>query len=198
MKAGYGMMRTVLIFCVWAVIVPGYLPASWAVQSEHYQQHSFVVNSAGNTCSSSGKLVMNSVGETQVGQSFGSSFSIQSGYFNDYFLPAATPTVTCTPIRTFGDAIMSEHYVFAAPNPIRGVIAHLYYDVSEPAEVTLKIFTTSNNLVISQHWDNVPAGTNRWDWNAANMANGVYLLWIRARGADGKAATIIKKIALVK
>ena len=147
-----------------------------AAQSEHYQQGISVVNSAGNTYSGSGKQALDSMGEPLIGQSFGSHYSVQSGFFNEYFLPPPTPTITCTPIRTFGNDIMSEHFVFAAPNPIRGTTGHIFFDLSDHAEVTLKIYSTSNNLVISQHWDNLPAGTNTWNWNTSGIANGVYLL----------------------
>jgi hypothetical protein len=170
----------------------------FAAKSEHFAINQNVVNSSGTTRTGSGKLLLDSLGETQTNQSFGNQFSIQAGFFNDYFLPAPTATVTVTPIRTFGDQIMSEHFVFAAPNPIRGTTGHLFFDISETAEITLKIFTVTNQLVISQHWESLQPGTNHWDWNTANLANGVYLLWIRARGMDGKTTTIVKKAALIK
>jgi hypothetical protein len=169
-----------------------------ASQSEHFGINQSIVNSSGNTRTGSGKTLLDSLGEAQTGQSYGKQLSAQAGFFNDYFLPAPTPTVTCTPIRTFGGQIMSEHYVFAAPNPIRGTVGRLFFDIAESAEVTLKIFTVSNQLVLSQHWDSLLPGTNHWDWPCANMANGVYLLWIRAKGTDGKTTTITKKIALIR
>jgi len=185
----------------WWLVVLGLLFTVQPVQaakSGRFAINQYVINSSGTTRTGSGKLLRDSLGEAQIDQSYGKQFSIQAGFFNEYFLPAPTATVTVTPIRTFGDQIMSEHYIYAAPNPIRGVVGHLYFDIAEPAEVTLKIFTVSNQLVISQHWDGLPPGTNHWDWNAANMANGVYLLWLRAKGADGKTTTVVKKIALIK
>lgn len=185
------------LIAFWLVLVqcPFTLEAS---QSANYQLNQTVIGSIGDTRSGSSKLLRDSGGEPNVGQSFGKTYSIQAGFFNDYFLPPPTPTITSTPIRTFGGELMSADFVYAAPNPIRGSYGSIYFDLSGPAEVQLKIFTINGDLVISQHWFNLKAGTNNWVWNTANMANGVYLLWIKATSADGKSTTITKKIALIK
>jgi hypothetical protein len=52
-------------------------------------------------------------------------------------------------------------------------------------------------LVISQRWDGLPAGQNRWTWNTSNISNGVYFLMIKASNSN-KTTTIKKKIALVR
>jgi hypothetical protein len=169
-----------------------------AMQSANYQLDQMVINSAGDTRSAAGKNLFDSMGEGVVGQYRGQNYWVMAGYFNEFTLPAPTPTITCTPIRTFGGDVISQDFVYAAPNPIRGAQGNLFFDLAQSAEVTLRIYTTSSNLVISQHWDSLPAGTNHWVWNTANMANGVYLLWIKARGMDGKTTTLTKKLALVK
>lgn len=169
-----------------------------AASSENYLIDQSVINSAGNTYTGAAMKAYDSVGEAMCGQIYGETYSIQTGFFNGYFLAPATPTVTPTVIRTFGNELMDAQYVFAAPNPIRGVKATIYFDLAQSAEVWVKVFTTNNQLVISQHWDTLSAGTNQWIWNAANIANGIYIVWIKAKSPDGKTTVIKKKIALIK
>ncbi len=81
---------------------------------------------------------------------------------------------------------------------MRGSVGHIYYHLAEPADVELKIFTSvTHRLVISKSWTNVPAGKNHWDWNFSNMANGVYLLLIKASN-EHKSTKVIKNIAIIK
>ncbi len=169
-----------------------------AMQSENYLQRECVVDSAGNSYAGAGSRLYDCVGEALSGQSWGRNYSVQAGFFNDYYLPPPTPTITCTPIRSFGGEILSPEYVFAAPNPILGKQGYIHFDLAVPAEVWLHIYTPTNRLVISRHWDSLPAGTNQWVWETANLANGVYLLLIRGRGPDGKETRVVKKLALIK
>lgn len=173
--------------------------AAAAPRSEHYQLNKYVINSAGTTCTAAGRQAMDTVGEAATGPQRGKSFALQAGFFNEYFLSLAIPTPTITPtvIRTFNGEVIHEQYIFAAPNPMRGNVGHIFFDLAEPAQVTVKIFTTNSRLVISKDWDNLPAGTNRWDWEMGNMANGVYLLRITARGGDGRETKVTKKIVII-
>ncbi len=171
--------------------------AQAGAQSEHYKLHSYVVNSAGTTHTAAGRQVFDTVGEAATGPQQGSGYAMQAGFFSDFYMPPPTPTITCTPIRTFGGEILSEGFVFAAPNPMRGNIGHIYFDLAMPAEVTMKIYTTTSNFVISKNWDNLPAGTNKWDWEMGNMSNGVYFLLITARSLNGKESRVTKKIAII-
>jgi hypothetical protein len=192
-------MRMFARVCVSVIILPLLTaPLEAGQSSASYHLDQFILGSVGNTQSGTGKIVHNNGGEALVGQSWSRNMSIQAGYFNDYFLPAPTPTVTCTPIRTFGDELLDFNYVYAAPNPIRGNQANIVYHLAKSAEVEIKIFTTTSKLVISKHWDSVPAGENHWYWNTTGIANGVYFLFINARGSDGKATTIKKKIAFIR
>lgn len=173
-------------------------PLHAAQSSASYGLSQFVLESVGDTQTGAGKQIFNSGGEALMGQSWSRTMSVQAGYFNEYFMPPPTPTVTCTPIRTFGSELLSLDYVYAAPNPIRGNRANIVYHLAESADVEIKIFTVGNDLVISKHWDNAPAGENHWYWNTTGIANGVYLLWIKAEGRNGKNTKVIKKIALIR
>ena len=172
-------------------------------QAEHVVQP-VVVNASGTTISGAGKNIINSVGESVIGQTWGEGFSIQTGFFNEYFIlpptPTVTPTitVTSTPIRTFNGEIISKKWVYAAPNPIRGSIAHIYFHLARAADIEIKVYTTSSQLVISKRWDMKPAGKNYWRWHMSNLANGVYIMRVKAKGADGRTTIVKKKIVLVK
>lgn len=186
------------IFGVLLLVVVVNTPLYAAQSSASYGLSQFVLESVGNTQAGAGRQIFNSGGEPLVGQSWSRTMSIQAGYFNEYFMPPPTPTVTCTPIRTFGNELLSLEYVYAAPNPIRGNRANIVYHLAQSAEVELKIFTINNDLVISKHWDSMPAGENHWYWNTTGIANGVYLLWIKAKGYDGKITKVTKKIAFIR
>ncbi len=173
-------------------------PLQAAQSSANYQLNQIVIGSVGNTQAAGGMNLRDAGGESAVGQIWSSRYSIQAGFFNDYFLPAPTPTVTVTPIRTFAGEVISAEYVYAAPNPIRRKRGTIHFDLAERAEVELKIYTVNGDLVISQHWASLAAGSNTWAWDTANLANGVYLLWIRAKSGSGKTTTLTKKLALVK
>jgi hypothetical protein len=178
----------------WALGFPVVL---FADPTPTYTINQYVINAAGNTYSGTGRELYDSMGEAVVGSALGQQYKLTSGFFNEYFLLPPTPTITPTIIRTFDHAIMNENYIYAAPHPMRGHVGHIVFDISVSAEVTLKIYTITHQLVLSKQWDTLPAGTNRWDWENGNMANGVYLLWIKARGVDGRTTSITKKIALM-
>jgi hypothetical protein len=156
------------------------------------------------------------LGEPLIGQTWGDAYSVQFGFFNDYFISLPTPTVTptltvtptmtitrtititTTPLRYFDGEIIHEDWVYAAPNPIRGIRGNIVFNLAVPADVELKIFTPHNQEVLSRRWSSLPAGENRWVWDTANMANGVYILFIKAKSHDGKTTIIKKKVALIK
>ncbi|MCD4814716.1 T9SS type A sorting domain-containing protein [bacterium] len=176
----------------------------YAAQSANYMITESIINASGTTYTGSGKMMLDSLGEGAIGQSYGSVYSIQTGFFNDYYIlpptPTVTPTITVTgtPIRQFGSEVISKDWVYAAPNPIRGHIGHIYYHLAESADVEIKVYTTSNQFVISKRWDMRPAGKNYWQWNMSNLANGVYIMRVKARGINGRTTIVIKKIALIK
>lgn len=198
------MPSRIVLLALTCLLIPALLHAA---VSDLHRLEPVVVNASGRTLTGlaptgTPRALLDSIGESVIKQTWGSVFSIQAGFFNDYFVLAPTPTVTptvtvtSTPIRGFGGELLSAEWVFAAPNPIRGNRANIVYHLAEPAEVEIKIFTTTSKLVISQHWDSVPAGENHWYWNTSGIANGVYFLLVKAKG-QGRSTLIKKKIALV-
>ncbi len=108
-----------------------------------------------------------------------------------------TPTPTKTPMPDFDGQIISKKYIYAAPNPVRGHHANIVIHTLQPADVSAKLYTTTNKEVLSfrrhyapgEHWERI---------NISNLANGVYLLLVEARTNDGQEERVIKKIAIVK
>lgn len=175
-----------------------------AMDSENFALNQSLFCAGGNTTTSTGKTIYPAIGEHCVGQSYSQTRSLQAGFFNEYFLlpptPTVTPTitVTLTPIRSFGGAILNKDFVYTAPSPIRGKTGRIFFDLAAPAEVWLTIYTLQQKLVLSRHWEGLPPGTNQWEWDTANMPNGVYFLQIKARDGEGKTTEVVKKIALIK
>jgi hypothetical protein len=188
----------------------------FAANSENFGVSSYVFNSAGDNSSVNSTTfpgdtitLQSNVGESFNDRTGSSNHAVQVGLFNDFFVlpptPTVTPTatmtptitVTTTPIRSFGGELLDKQYVYAAPNPIRGSVANIYYDLAQPADVEIKIYTTGHRLVISKNWSNMPAGKNYWAWNESNMANGVYLMLITAKNQN-KTTKLVKKLAIIK
>ncbi|MCK5243207.1 T9SS type A sorting domain-containing protein [bacterium] len=111
--------------------------------------------------------------------------------------PTITPTSTSTPVPGFDGRIISEKHIYAAPNPIRGHIANIVIFTNTSCEVSGKLFTTSNQEVLSFR-RNYNIGKQIEHINMSNLANGVYLLLITAKNSEGVEEKVIKKIALIK
>lgn len=182
----------------------------YAMSSENMMVEDQVINSAGEMSSGVNVDLSDSIGESAIGQMTSENLAIQAGFYKDYYVEVPTPTVTptstvtpiatitSTPILQFGGELIDEHYIYPAPHPIRGSHANIYYHLAEAADVVeIKVYTTTNRLVISKHWENVPAGKNYWQWHVANLANGAYLMLVKAKRGN-KKSRVIKKIAIIK
>lgn len=119
----------------------------------------------------------------------------QDNHIYQFELRSFNPTPT--PIPGFKGKIISKKYIYAAPNPIRGHTANIHIYTKQPAEVSAKLFTTSNQEVLSFR-RNYGVGMNVERINMSNLANGVYLLLVKAKSAAGTEERVIKKLALVK
>ncbi len=128
------MKKVILVFS---------LVIAWPLQaSAEHEISSCAVDAGGNTQSGGQQNVFHVLGQTVIGQAWGTIKSIQAGYFNKFSVnqptstvtctptvtPVITPTITQTPIRDFGGEIISPEWVFAAPNPIRGHEGKIYFN----------------------------------------------------------------------
>ncbi len=110
-------------------------------------------------------------------------------------MPTVTPTPT--PLINFNGRIIDADYVYAAPNPTRGHFANIIIFTNESAHITAKLFTTTNREVLSFTRD-YSRGQHTERINTSNLANGVYLLLVKARNDSGTEEKVIKKIAIIK
>lgn len=126
--------------------------------------------------------------------------------FKAISIPAtATPTATITPTVTptptplvnFTGKIIDSNYIYAAPNPVRSHFANIVIFTNESAYITAKLFTTTNREVLSFN-RNYSQGQHMERINISNLANGVYLLLVKARNDSGVEEKVIKKIAIIK
>lgn len=105
---------------------------------------------------------------------------------------------TPTPIPDFNNTIISEKYIYAAPNPIRGHIANIVIYTNQEAEVRVKIYTPQNREVLSFSKYYSSAGKHEERINISNLANGVYFLLVKAKNSNGLEEKVKKKIAIIK
>ncbi|MEW6516823.1 MAG: hypothetical protein AB1439_07970 [candidate division FCPU426 bacterium] len=163
----------------------------------------WMMNSAGNTLTASAIQAHDSLGEPLTGQSFGSLFSIQLGFFNEYFLPLATPSVTSTavitPTQTAGLKI-NEGGLLAYPNPAKQQV-HFALAVERTADVTIDVYRLTGERVarIVEQKDPGAQGYIITTWEAAGVAPGVYLCRILVKSLDGEILIDRKhKVALIR
>lgn len=109
-----------------------------------------------------------------------------------------TPTITSTPLSGFKGKLLDKKYTYFAPNPVLG--DHFKFVVHVPRQCNLKckLYTTSHRFVLG--FDIPCPGPGQYEHSeyVGNLANGVYLLLVKAESPDGTKERVIKKMALVK
>ena len=103
MRLFYKNIFIVIIFLPFSI-------SALAASSPNYDLNQTVINAFGNTYSGSGKKLHDSAGEGIVGQIFSATYSIQSGFFNTYYMlplsPTPTPTITITATPTYTPTVI--------------------------------------------------------------------------------------------
>jgi flagellar hook assembly protein FlgD len=111
------------------------------------------------------------------------------------------------PLRyALGDAAADqkafEGNVFVYPNPVRGQGIFQLQAIRDGANLTLKIYTITGDLVLEQSFPNLAAGTiTRFNWNGTNQSGskvGRGLYYYEAREVDPIGTLqIVKKMAVL-
>ncbi len=174
---------------------------AYAEQSEHFQMRS-VVASSGNTYTGSGKQIRDSAGEPVVGQSFGGKYSVQAGYFSDYFLPAPTATTTPTLLPT-ATMVAPKTYLKVMHNqinPNRGEQALVRWTQPQSAPITITIYNMVGEkivtLVNSQTYQANEFQEVKWDGRNSKgeaVGSGIYIVHLKTAGFESHY-----KIAVIK
>jgi hypothetical protein len=123
--------------------------------------------------------------------------------------PTVTPTVTVTPTMTSSTPLpqtptvtpysWSEPMrVACGPNPVRGSVAHLNIFTRQGADVEAGIFTPSGRAVNTFRYNYATAGRHIEDIFVGDLANGIYMVQVKAKNADGSENRVVYKMALIK
>lgn len=78
------------------------------------------------------------------------------------------------------------------PNPFNPTTT-IEFSLSEPAHVSLKIFTLMGSEIVELVDEKLAAGVHRVGWNAENLPNGVYLYILEAAGYKEIRKAILMK-----
>jgi len=92
---------------------------------------------------------------------------------------------------------MPTDLVYNYPNPTRGNFTTIRYRLEKQANVLVKIFDPSGEIVDSFPGPGMPQTENEAIWNLRNVESGVYFCQVKATG-NGWEKTVTFKIAVVK
>ena len=170
---------TTLVYALLAILsaVPAYAA---------YELNEAIINAAGNTLSGDTWELYNSIGEPIVGQNYGEVYSVQAGFFHDYFRPAPTPTPTSTQVITLaGDHHMK---IFNSKiNPLKGEVARVRWRQSENGATTIRIYDMLGGLVKTlvsgEHFTSTQEHEVKWDGRTNSgrvVGSGVYIVHIKS------------------
>jgi M6 family metalloprotease-like protein len=93
--------------------------------------------------------------------------------------------------------LMPAASVYNYPNPTQGQSTTIRYTLGQEAEVHIRIYDLSGDLVDELVGTGYAHTENEVNWDLADVASGVYLCRVEARGS-GNARTTFCKIAVVK
>ena len=96
-----------------------------------------------------------------------------------------------------GDDPMPADLVYNYPNPTKGNFTTIRYRLEKEANVFIKIFDLSGEVIDSFAGPGVAQTENEVIWRLENIESGVYLCQVKATG-NGWEKTVIFKIAVVK
>ncbi len=90
--------------------------------------------------------------------------------------------------------------VYNYPNPTEGRETAIHFIVSKPADITIKIYDMSGQVVdeLSSGMQAQPMIDNEIEWNLDGIESGVYMARVEAVSDDGKREHSFCKIAVIK
>ncbi len=94
---------------------------------------------------------------------------------------------------------LDKKTVFAYPNPCYGDTVSFYFYVTKDSDATIEIYDLKGRLLGKRSGRaNGSDPNNHLDWNAADIAPGVYIFAVRATADDGATGTVQKKFAILR
>ena len=117
------------------------------------------------------------------------------GLFHD--LQHSNANLTSLQSKPPGKRLMPKKLVYNYPNPTEGNSTTIRYTLNSPAQVKIKIYDLTGELVDELQGTGFGQAENEVVWRLENIESGVYLARVEADGNGNKDAAIIK-IAVVK
>ena len=102
-----------------------------------------------------------------------------------------------TPAPSSGTKLLPEKKVYNYPNPADGRETTIRYYLEDDANVSVRIYDASGELVKEMTATGVGGVSNELIWDLTNVQSGVYLARVRAENSK-KSETVIIKIAVMK
>jgi len=175
-----------------------------ASQTAKYQLWPCVINATGNTLASFEHRLHNSIGQVYSGYSSTASYSLQTGFLNDYEATALIPvSATPTPVPTATPIPVPSVFFKAYQNkinPNRCEQVILRWAQPQAGAVTITIFNMLGDKVITlvnqksyssgQYHEIYWKGDTK---NGAVAGSGIYLAIIEAPGFKAKTKAAIVK-----
>lgn len=106
------------------------------------------------------------------------------------------PSSQLPPPPVAGVDLLPSGRFFSYPNPAASQAVVRYY-LNYDAEVELRFFDLSGNLIQTHQTKGFASTDNEFNWNCSGLASGVYVCRIQAR-SQGRSQTEFCKIAVVK
>lgn len=168
-----------------------------AAESLNYKLQETVAGSLGTTRSAAGKVLRDSGGEAVVGQGYSANYSIQAGFFHEYYFSAPTPTVTPTTIVPVTTTLKVFH---SQINPTLGESATVRWTQSAAGRVSVTVYNLAGERIATLV-KNQTLGAGQFhqaEWNGTNsrgtaVGSGIYI--VHLKGPDFEARG---KIAVIK
>ena len=93
---------------------------------------------------------------------------------------------------------MPKASVYNYPNPTEGQSTTIRYTLGQEAQVDIRIYDLSGDLVAEFPGTGLAHTDNEIVWDLSGVASGIYLCRVEARGTGGGEETTFCKIAVVK
>jgi hypothetical protein len=174
----------------------------WAYQgeSEDYWLRA-VVASAGNTYTATDVELMESVGEPNVGPTYDEEYSIQAGFYCEYYIPPPLPTPAATSVVK--DSFeLGDNQIKALNNRVRpgyGEFTIIRWQQKDNARVYLKICTINGDLVkiLIDGVEYAGKQNHQVTWDARDkrgrvVGSGIYIVYIQGPFKGYTKVAVIK------
>ncbi len=141
------------------------------------------------------------MGTSNTGKSYAfTDKSVTSGKTYGYKIQSVSATGDVKDLNTLAVTVdVPTQYALYQnfPNPFNPSTT-IRFDLKEVSTVTMEIYNTLGQKVISRNFGLMSAGSYNKNVNFSGLASGVYLYRITAAGSDGQRFTALKKLMLMK